>query len=569
MPDPCPVTVRAGPGHSRGYEDFVASNLREEVLQEITSNLDNDLKAEALVTFLDSVKDGLSIAACISKVQDTVLPKVPNERNKFFIKFVYDNKLQIEIGVNKFKNGNAQFYHKLGIQPRATPEQQEKKFEHNKRRATMQELKQEGGCPAVRLKKQVTNDRSAPLVSVEQWRTLRLPPNPTNKQTSRDRTGWNPEDTTDTSNERSTARPKGLGHVFRAHPPSAANLRSRSLGRPLLERQQAQSEDTRDRSASPMGPGGGKLRGLGDCFKTGIRPSQARLRKASPSPAGRKASTGTFELERNAESERLKNVRVNEETVERPRVTVTPSTERGLHAARDTTDTHNTAANNTGRTSAAGPSTARPNTARASTPNSQMKTIKIVIQAKTDKEKSSSASSSSTTSRSSSSSSLDEEWKRSCLEIEEIPESPLPVPVAASASPKSGSWSPSVEFLQPSTVFITEAPDGDVEEPVDPDQLYPIQNFRNRSQPSSQQAGPSYSQTFSPPQNKSGCQQPCQPVGPFFNQPFSPIQVQHWKEEMEGTPQSPDVTSPPPHLSQENSGTSTSRGWVNIPIQRL
>ena len=57
-----------------------------------------------------------------------------------------------------------------------------------------------------RLKKQVTNDRSAPLVSgdhstldqllvsfvisqysaVEQWATVRLPPNPTNKQTARD-----------------------------------------------------------------------------------------------------------------------------------------------------------------------------------------------------------------------------------------------------------------------------------------------------------------------------------------------------------------------------------------------
>ena len=69
------------------------------------------LDQQALVTFLDAVKDGLSIAACISRVQDQVLHKVgwgviikyseppynqvPNERCKFFVKFVYDNQLQV------------------------------------------------------------------------------------------------------------------------------------------------------------------------------------------------------------------------------------------------------------------------------------------------------------------------------------------------------------------------------------------------------------------------------------------------------------------------------------------
>ena len=28
---------------------------------------------------------------------------------------------KIEIGVNKFKNGNAQFYHKIGVAPKETP----------------------------------------------------------------------------------------------------------------------------------------------------------------------------------------------------------------------------------------------------------------------------------------------------------------------------------------------------------------------------------------------------------------------------------------------------------------
>jgi len=56
------VTVKAGPQHSRGYESLVSGNLAKDKLQEITSNLPTELKAEALVTFLDSVKDGLSIA---------------------------------------------------------------------------------------------------------------------------------------------------------------------------------------------------------------------------------------------------------------------------------------------------------------------------------------------------------------------------------------------------------------------------------------------------------------------------------------------------------------------------
>merc|ERR1712179_191480 len=138
------VTVKAGPQHSRGYESLVSGSLQKDKLQEITSNLPTDLKAEALVTFLDAVKDGLSIAACVSRVQDQVLQKVPNERSKFFVKFVYDNQLQIEIGVNKFKNGNAQYYHRLGVQPRVNPDEEERKKECVNRRQAMQELRGAG-----------------------------------------------------------------------------------------------------------------------------------------------------------------------------------------------------------------------------------------------------------------------------------------------------------------------------------------------------------------------------------------------------------------------------------------
>ena len=89
------VTVKAGPAYSKGYENFVSQNLKDKVLQEITSNLDESLKEEALDSFLETVKDGYTIKDCIFKVQNEVLPKVPKERNKFFIKFTYDNQLQV------------------------------------------------------------------------------------------------------------------------------------------------------------------------------------------------------------------------------------------------------------------------------------------------------------------------------------------------------------------------------------------------------------------------------------------------------------------------------------------
>ena len=64
-------------------------------MTDITSNLEKNLKDEALALFMESVDAGLSIKDCIFKVQNDVLPKVPRERNKFFIKFTYDNQLQV------------------------------------------------------------------------------------------------------------------------------------------------------------------------------------------------------------------------------------------------------------------------------------------------------------------------------------------------------------------------------------------------------------------------------------------------------------------------------------------
>ena len=75
--------------------NFLQESYLDEAVKEVSSNLEEPLKNEALNSFLESVKTGNSIKDCIFKVQNEVLPKVPSERNKFFIKFTFDNQLEV------------------------------------------------------------------------------------------------------------------------------------------------------------------------------------------------------------------------------------------------------------------------------------------------------------------------------------------------------------------------------------------------------------------------------------------------------------------------------------------
>jgi len=329
--DPCLVTVRAGPAASKGYENFVANKLKDEVLKEITSNLEDDLKEEALNAFKETVADGWSIKDCICKVQNEVLPKVPNERNKFFIKFTYDNQLQIEIGVNKFKNGNAQFYHRIGVAPKESPEMKEHKEVKEKRKEAMEELKSVGKFPSIKLKRQVTNDKSSPFVSGRVsnphggWDDapeddVHAPPNPTNMQTARACTGWAPEPPRQTR----SSRPRALGDLFKKQKPNAAKLRCRSVGRPQREIFEENSPDERDRSISPLGARGRGKGGLGDCFRTGIRPSKAML-KPTGSPAVKRQSfksgqkfSVTNEDKENINDNMMKHIKIQVENQNHP-----------------------------------------------------------------------------------------------------------------------------------------------------------------------------------------------------------------------------------------------------------
>ena len=45
-----------------------------------------------------------------------VLVHVPTgRRGRLFVKLLFSNKLLVEVGVNQFKNGNRQLYHKVGM----------------------------------------------------------------------------------------------------------------------------------------------------------------------------------------------------------------------------------------------------------------------------------------------------------------------------------------------------------------------------------------------------------------------------------------------------------------------
>jgi len=268
----CLVTVRSGLAASKGYEDFVAKSLKDDVLQEITSNLSDNLENEALEAFKEAVQEGWSIKDCINKVQNEILPKVPNERNKFYIKLTYDNQLEIEIGVNRFKNGNAQFYHKLGIAPRKTTDvYSTKEDEKLKRKEVLKELTSDEGFLTVGLKKQVTNDKSAPIVPGKVsnpsggWSDIPedygcLPPNPTNLQMAVMCTGWEMHPPCKTRSR--SSRRRALSHLYRSNSVG----RARSIDR---------ERSDRHRSASPLST----IRPSLD-FTTGIIRGKANLKSA-------------------------------------------------------------------------------------------------------------------------------------------------------------------------------------------------------------------------------------------------------------------------------------------------
>jgi len=120
----CNVTAKAGPSHTKGFEDAVNSRISGE-LQEVESNFPDDLRDDALRVFRYAVSQKSTIRDAIKQVQEEALSEVENifkgQRFKGYIKFDYESNV-IQINVNKFGNGNAQFSVGLGTKKAYCPD---------------------------------------------------------------------------------------------------------------------------------------------------------------------------------------------------------------------------------------------------------------------------------------------------------------------------------------------------------------------------------------------------------------------------------------------------------------
>merc|ERR1711955_118497 len=94
-------------------------------LEEVESDLPEDIKDRALSVFRAAISDKSTIQQAIEKVQKEALVEVETrfkgQRFKGFIKFDYDTNV-ITINVNKFGNGNAQFSVGMGVKKMVCPD---------------------------------------------------------------------------------------------------------------------------------------------------------------------------------------------------------------------------------------------------------------------------------------------------------------------------------------------------------------------------------------------------------------------------------------------------------------
>merc|ERR1711872_172838 len=122
MAEHCATT--RGAGNNRAFEDAANSRIEGE-LQEVESDLPEDIKDRALSVFRAAISDKSTIQQAIEKVQKEALVEVETrfkgQRFKGFIKFDYDTNV-ITINVNKFGNGNAQFSVGMGVKKMVCPD---------------------------------------------------------------------------------------------------------------------------------------------------------------------------------------------------------------------------------------------------------------------------------------------------------------------------------------------------------------------------------------------------------------------------------------------------------------
>ena len=140
MAENCATT--RGAGNNKAYEDAVNTRIDGD-LQEVESDLPEDIRDRALSVFRAAISDKATIQQAIEKVQKEALVEVETrfkgQRFKVriysskqqrrhligivqgFIKFDYDTSV-ISINVNKFGNGNAQFSVGMGVKKMVCPD---------------------------------------------------------------------------------------------------------------------------------------------------------------------------------------------------------------------------------------------------------------------------------------------------------------------------------------------------------------------------------------------------------------------------------------------------------------
>jgi len=118
----CSVTAKSG--QSKGLEDALGASVKGK-LQEVESDLPENLRDEALLCFEAAVANRMSVGDAITKVQKDVLSKCDEvfkgQRFKGFIKFDYDTNV-VSIQINKFAGGNCQFSAGIGTKKMVCPD---------------------------------------------------------------------------------------------------------------------------------------------------------------------------------------------------------------------------------------------------------------------------------------------------------------------------------------------------------------------------------------------------------------------------------------------------------------
>jgi len=118
----CNVTAKSG--QSKGLEDALGASVKGK-LQEVESDLPENLRDEAVLCFEAAVANKMQIGDAITKVQKDVLSKCDDvfkgQRFKGFIKFDYETNV-VTINVNKFAGGNCQFSAGIGTKKMVCPD---------------------------------------------------------------------------------------------------------------------------------------------------------------------------------------------------------------------------------------------------------------------------------------------------------------------------------------------------------------------------------------------------------------------------------------------------------------